>query len=141
MKAIGNSIKAYSCCPREGRGLHPGSRERFHRRFQVAVPARGAGCIEKQLAHPLPTCQRVAVPARGAGCIERFSRRYVQLCEEAVAVPVRGAGCILTREEAEKALEGSCRPRKGRGLHLNYKKFYKNTIQLPSPRGVRVVSC
>ena len=63
----------------------------------VAVPARGADCIEIGQGTVVPE-QTVAVPARGADCIlQRYLFRCLAL---RVAVPARGADCILWKDGA-----------------------------------------
>ena len=42
-------MKYNSCCPREGRGLHPVTSPSLRKSFSVAVPVRGAGCIGKRI--------------------------------------------------------------------------------------------
>ena len=62
--------------------------------LNVAVPVRGAGCIQEYKFLCL-NLGDVAVPVRGAGCIFTESPPYLPLF--LVAVPVRGAGCIRKR--------------------------------------------
>ena len=103
----------------------------------VAVPVRGAGCIEataNYIGTSMNSCRPregcglhletgsvystgilVAVPVRGAGCIFYF--KVTLMNPEHVAVPVRGAGCIIPIRSKKEQEEACCRPREGCGLH------------------------
>ena len=69
-KGIERSLQR--CRPREGCGLHPNPCDIVNKYMNVAVPARGAGCIYKLMSF-LRNEVLVAVPARGAGCINYWT--------------------------------------------------------------------
>ena len=79
----------------------------------------------------------VAVPARGAGCIQESNFCVWHCCS--VAVPARGAGCIC-RSPSRIPIQAGCRPREGCGLHPDSDRRKALAEGLPSPRGVRVAS-
>ena len=85
------------------------------RRANVAVPARGAGCIHEVLCGNLRLY--VAVPARGAGCITKACEAWLK--EHALPSPrgVRVASSLCSMTSTSTTT--SCRPREGCGLHRN----------------------
>ena len=103
---------------------------------EVAVPARGAGCIQRYRGkvhqqqgcrprkgcglyrvEPVPRwipCSSVAVPARGAGCIKIAAVVVLALGLLPSPRGVRVTSCTIVKEGAMKPC---CRPREGCGLH------------------------
>ena len=102
------------CRPREGCGLHPLCVDKRWKSSLVAVPARGAGCIEYWL-HVCVFPDNVAVPARGAGCIILFVNYFYSLV--AGCRPREGCGLHRGTQRAFAYSVVGCRPREGCGLH------------------------
>ena len=124
----------------------------------VAVPARGAGCIDLQQGggRECEGCR----PREGCGLHRSMftisiilsklpaprgvriasMKFFAETCGYTLLSPrgVRVASSLCSMTSTSTTT--SCRPREGCGLHQTWNNYWDSISKLPSPRGVRVAS-